>query len=150
MAWRPLVKSVSRRSMTLASGASRRSPDPFTVRPDRRASSQTSGRVTMGPPTSRSSCSGTRPMFVQLEAMGVSWPTGFRWPQRESLAGGSAGCLRGPSHPGGIFVSASSTASHPWDPSHRVRRRTSPLMASSPGVGTPSWGLGGLRSPTLS
>jgi hypothetical protein len=46
----------------------------------------------MGPPIPWSSCSGTRTMFVRLEAMGASWQTSFRWPQRESLAGGSAGC----------------------------------------------------------
>jgi hypothetical protein len=81
-----------------------------------------------------SSCSDTRPMFMQLEVMGVSWQTGFQWPRRESLASGSAGCLRGPSHPGGISASASSTGMHPWDPGQRVRRHTSPSMASSPGV----------------
>jgi hypothetical protein len=119
---------------TSASGASWRSPDPFAVRPGRRASSRTSGHVTLGPPIPWSSCSGMPPMFMQPEVMGVSWPTGFRWPQRESLAGGSAGCLRGPSHPGGISASASSTGTHLWDPSQRVRRRTSPLMALSPGA----------------
>jgi hypothetical protein len=129
-----LGKSASRRSVTSASGALRRSPDPFAMWPGRRASSQMLWRVTTGPPIPWSSCSGTRPMFVQLEAMGVSWPTGFGWPQRENLAGGSAGCLRGPSHPGGISANASSTGTHPWDPSQRVRRCTSPLMASSPGA----------------
>jgi hypothetical protein len=50
MAWRPLGKSVSRRSATSASGASRRLPDPFAVQPGRRASSPMPGRVTTGPP----------------------------------------------------------------------------------------------------
>jgi hypothetical protein len=50
MAWRPLGKSASQRSVTSALGASRRSLDPFAVRPGRRASSQTSWRVTTGPP----------------------------------------------------------------------------------------------------
>jgi hypothetical protein len=134
MAWRPLGKPASRRSATSASGASRRSLDPFAVRPGRRASSQMSWRVTTGLPIPWSSCSGTRPIFAQLVAMGASWPTSFRWPQRESLAGGSVGCLQGPSHLGGISASASSTGTHPWDPSQRVRRPTSPLMASSHGA----------------
>jgi hypothetical protein len=72
-----LGRSASRRSVTSASGASRRLPDPFAMRPSHHASSQTSGRVMMGPLIPWSSCSGTRPMFVQLEVMGVSWPTGF-------------------------------------------------------------------------
>jgi hypothetical protein len=58
----------------------------------------------------------------------------FPWLRRESLAGGSAGCPRGPSHPGGISVSASSTGTHPWDLSQRVRRRMPPSMAPSPGA----------------
>jgi hypothetical protein len=86
----------------------------------------------MGPLIPWSFCSNTLRTFVRLEAMGASWPTGFRWPQRENLASGSAGCLRGPSHLGGISASASSTDTHPWDPSQRVRRRTPPLVASSP------------------
>jgi hypothetical protein len=73
-------------------------------------------------------------MFGQLEVMGASWLTGSRWLQRESLTGGSAGCPRGPSRPGGISVSASSTGMLPWDLSQRVRRRTLPSMASSPGA----------------
>jgi hypothetical protein len=73
MAWKPLGRSPSRRLATLASGASWRSLGPFAVQPGRRASSHTSGRVTMGPPIPWSSCSDTRPMFVQLEVMGVSW-----------------------------------------------------------------------------
>jgi hypothetical protein len=93
MAWRPLGKSVSRRSATSALGASRRSSGPFAARPGRRASSQTSVRMTMGPPILWGSCSDTQPMFEQLEVMGASWLTGFRWPQRENLAGGSAGWL---------------------------------------------------------
>jgi hypothetical protein len=49
--------------------------------------------VMTGPLILWSSCSGMRPTFMWLEAMGMSWPTGFRWPQRENLAGGSVGCL---------------------------------------------------------
>jgi hypothetical protein len=92
MAWRPLGKSVSQRSATSASGASRRSPGPFIVLPSRRASIQTLVRVTMGPPIPWGSCSDTQPMFEQMEVMGASWLTGSQWLRRESLAGGSAGC----------------------------------------------------------
>jgi hypothetical protein len=76
MAWRPLGKSVSQRSATSASEASRLSTGPFAVRPGRRASGRTSVRATMGPPIPWSSCSDTRPIFGQLEVMGVSWLTG--------------------------------------------------------------------------
>jgi hypothetical protein len=133
MAWRPLGKSVSQRSATSASGASWHSPGPFAVWPGRRTSSRTSVRVTMGPSIPWGSCSDTRPMFEQLEVMGVSWLTGSRWLQRESLDG-SAGCPRGPSHPGGISVNASSIGTHPWDLRQRVHRRTLPSMAPSPGA----------------
>jgi hypothetical protein len=113
MSWRPLGKLVSQRSATSASGASRRSPGPFTARLGRRASSQTLVRVTMGPPIPWGSYSVMRPMFGQLEVMGASWLTGSRWLRRECLVGGSAGCPQGPSRPGGISASASSTGTLP-------------------------------------
>jgi hypothetical protein len=76
MAWRPLER-VSRRSATSASGALRRSPGPFVARHGRLASGRILVRVTMGPPISWSSYNNTRPVFERLEAMGVSWPTGY-------------------------------------------------------------------------
>jgi hypothetical protein len=134
MPWRPLGKSVSRRSATLALGASRRSSGPFAVRLGRRALGRTSTRVMVEPPIPLSSYSATRPMFRQPEVMGVSWPTGSQWPQKERLTGGSAGCPRNPSHPRRISVSASSTGTLPWGLSQRVRRHTLPSMASSLGA----------------
>jgi hypothetical protein len=115
MAWRPLGKLVSQKSATSASGALRRLPLPFAVWPGRHASGQTSVHVTMEPLTLWGSCSSTRPIFGQLEVMGMSWLTGSRWLQRESLAGGFAGCPRGPSCPRGISMSTSSIGTHPWD-----------------------------------
>jgi hypothetical protein len=76
MAWRPLGKLVSRRSATSASGALRHSPGPFAVRPGRRASGRISVCVTMGPLIPWGSYNNMRPIFRQLEVMGVSWLTG--------------------------------------------------------------------------
>jgi hypothetical protein len=132
--WRPSGKLVSRRSATSASGASQRSPGPLAVRLGRRASGRTSAHVMMEPPTPLSSCDATRPMFGQPEVMGMSWPTGSRWPRRESLAGGFVGCPQSPSCPRGISASASSTSMLPWVLGRRARRRALPSMASSPGA----------------
>jgi hypothetical protein len=129
-----LGKLASRRSATSASGASRRSLGPFAMRPGHRTSGRTLVRVMMGPLIPWGSCSITRPMFRRLEVMGASWLTGSRWLRRESLAGDSVGCPRGPSRPGGISMSASSTGMLPWDLRQRVHRRTLPSMASSPGA----------------
>jgi hypothetical protein len=80
MPWRPLGKLANRRSATSASGDSRRSPGPFVVRLDCPASGRTSARVMMEPPIPSSSYSAMQPMFGWPDAMGVSWPTGSRWP----------------------------------------------------------------------
>jgi hypothetical protein len=149
MPWRPSGKLANRRSATTASGASRRSPGPFVVRLGRRASGRTRRLASTVRPIPSSSCSVTQSMFGRPGAMGESWPTGSRWPQRESLVGGSGGCPRSPSHLGEISASASSTSSLPWGLGQRACRRTLPSMASSPGARRLRWGLGGLCLLTL-
>jgi hypothetical protein len=50
---------------------------------------------------------------------------------------------RGPFRPGGTSASSSSTGTHPWDLSQRVRRPTPSSMAPSPGTQRLGRGLRG-------
>jgi hypothetical protein len=113
---------ANRRSATLASRASWRSPGPFVMRLGCRASGRTCRLASMDRQISSSSCSTTQLTFRWSEAMGASFTTSSRWPRRENLTGGSRGCPRSPFHLGEASASASSTNSLPWGWSPRIWR----------------------------
>jgi hypothetical protein len=107
MPWRPWDKLANQKSASSASRASWCSPCPFIVRLGRRALGRTCRLALMGLPTPSSSYSATQSTFGRPEATGASCLTGYRWPQRESLVGGSGSCPRRPSRLGEASRSAS-------------------------------------------
>jgi hypothetical protein len=70
--WRPWDKEASRRAVTAASGALKRSPNPFGVWTGHRASGQSRPLASTDHRIPLSSCGNTLSPFEQLEAMGAS------------------------------------------------------------------------------
>jgi hypothetical protein len=140
--WRPWDKVASRWAASSTLGALQHSLSPFNMRLGHPASGRICQLTLMDRLISSSSYSATQ--------SGASWPTSFRWLQRESLAGGSGSCPRNPSRLGKVSASASLTSSLPWGQNLRTHRSLQPSAAPSPENKKLRLGAWGLWCPAFS